>query len=242
MNPIPLITLALAFLIYASPIAAHDEFVLDSRRATPGPRLDLVEVSPDVNRPGRKFHLHVQPGLPRNDLFRILTKDFSHGFHAVPSGFQLDDSGNLVSTESGEAVHLNEVIFDPGPYPRGAAWEAALVSVDRNIRLFAKTIPYPIVAHDGACTVSFELLSQSGDRFVASGTGFAPGDEVITESRCCGRIIQKHQRIAADGVLPPNNIAHGSHGADHTARYEVKTSSCGVVVDYTWGESALIRR
>jgi len=242
MSPIRLITFVLGFFVWASPIAAHDEFVLDFRRATPGPRLELIAVPPSPNQPKPKYRLQVQPGLPQNVLFRVLTKDFGHGFHTIASGFQLDTSGNLVSAETGKAVYLDEMIFDPGPYPRGAAWEAALVSVDRNIRLFAKTIPYPIVAHDGACTVSFELLSQRGDRFVASGTGFAPGDEVITESRYSGRIIQKHQRISADGVLPPNNISHGSHGADHNARYEVKTSSCGVVVDYTWGESALIRR
>ena len=242
MNPIRLIMFVLGFLACALPVAAHEEFVLDSRRATPGPRLELIAIPSAVNQPGTKYRLQVEPGLPRNVLFKVLTKDFSHGFHAVASGFQVNDSGNLVSTENGKAVRLDEMVFALGPYPRGAAWEAALVSADRTIRLFTKTIPYPIVAHDRGCTVSLELVSQRGDRFLASASGFIPGEEVITESQYSGRVVQKHKEVSSAERFPLDTIAHGSRGPGGTARYTVTGRTCNVVVDYNWGEPALSRR
>jgi len=191
MNGIWLTTCFLGCLFCVSSVAAHDEFVLDSRRATPGPRLELIALPPSTNETAPKYHLHVEAGLPRNVPFRVLTKDFSHGFHAIASRFQVDNFGNLVSSETGETMRLDEMALIPGPYPRGAAWEVALISADRTIRLFAKTIPYPIVSRDGLCTVSLELVSQRGDRFTVSGSGFLAHDVVAIESRYSGRVIQK---------------------------------------------------
>jgi hypothetical protein len=243
MTRITLITLILALFQCLPSVAAHEEFVLDSRRATPGPRLELIPLPLDNNAaPRSKYRLEVEAGLPRDVLFRVLTKDFSHGFHTVGSGFQLDDSGHLVSTETRKPVRLNEMIFEPGPYPRGAAWEIALISADRNIRLFAKTIPYPILGHDGPCTISLELLSQRGDRFLALGSGFIPGDEVITESRYSGRVVQKRKEVSSAELFTLDAIAHGSRGLGGIARYTVTGQACNVVVDYEWGEPALIRR
>jgi hypothetical protein len=238
------IALALIFVLCASVAVAHDEFVLDARRATPGPRLELIELTPSTVPAARRYRLQVQVGLPRNVIFRVLTKDFSHGFHTVASGFQLDEFGDLVSIEAGKAgraLRLDEIVLEPGPYPRGAAWEAALVSADRAIRLFAKTIPYPITALDRSCVTSIELVSQRGDRFIATGAGFVPGDDVMTESRYSGRIIQKRQRISPDGLLLPDSISHGARGADHSAHYMVKGRSCEVAMDYEWGDPALSR-
>jgi hypothetical protein len=118
----------------------------------------------------------------------------------------------------------------------------ALASVDRTLTAFAKVIPHPIIARDGVCTVSLELASRRGDRFVASGTGFEPGDEVITESRYSGRIIQKRWRISLEGLLPSDVILHAASDADHSARYAVKGRSCNVAVEYDWGKPALSRR
>ena len=133
-------------------------------------------------------------------------------------------------------------MLEPGPYPRGAAWEVALVSADRAFRAFAKVIPYPITARDGPCTVSLELVSHRGERFVASGAGFAPGTDVLTELRYAGRVIQKQRQISPEGLLPPDILSHGASSLDHSARYAVKGPTCEVVVGYEWGEPALSRR
>src|SRR6267143_3854904 len=153
------IGLALLFFLCSAPACAHDAFILDARRATPGPRLELIEL-PAVGVPvGKRYRLHVEPGLPRGVAFGVFTKPFDHGFHETEPGFQLDQSGELVSGEAGSKRRLDDMTFGPGPYPLGAAWEAALVSSDRAVRIFAITVPYPITAGDGACKLSLELLS-----------------------------------------------------------------------------------
>ena len=133
------------------------------------------------------------------------------------------------------------MVFEPGPSPQGAVWEVALVSADRTVSAFARVIPRPITARDGPCTVMLELVSRRGDRFLASGAGFAPGDDVTIESGHSGRVMQKRQRVSADGRLPPDVIAHAATGTDRTARYTVKGRSCEVAVEYTWGEATLSR-
>ena len=206
------IGLVLIIVACAWPAVAHDEFVLDARRATPGPRLELIELVPTDNPASRKYRLQIQAGLPRNVIFRVLTKDFSHGFHTVASGFQLDEAGSLISMEAGEAGHalqLDEMVFEPGPYPQGAAWEVALVSADRAIRLFAKTIPYPMTARDGTCSVSLELVSHRGDRFVASGGGFLPGEET-TLNPGIREGSSKRKRISPQGHCRSDTVSHGA--------------------------------
>jgi len=233
---------ALLLFLCSMPASAHDAFILDARRATQGPRLELIELAATGVTGGKRYRLHVEPGLPRGVVFGVLTKPFDHGFHEAASEFQLDESGELVSSEAGSKRRLDDMSFGPGPYPLGAAWEAALVSSDRAVRVFAKTVPYPITAADGACRVSLELSSHLGDRFVASGKGFPPGEGVLTQLRYSGRLIQKQSRISPAGLLPPDLISHRALGADRGASYTVKARTCEVSVEYSWGEPALIRR
>jgi hypothetical protein len=234
----------LLFLLCVSPVSAHDPFVLDARRAVPnGVRVELTELPSVPAESNVRYRLQAT-GLPRGVIFGVFTKDFSHSFHEVASGFQVDESGNLASVDSKVNLRwrLNEMVLKPGAYLKGAAWEVALVSADRAFRAFAKVIPYPITARDGTCTISIELISQRGDRFIVSGNGFMPGEEVTTESRYSGRVIQNHLRISTDGLLPPSNISHGASGVNRAVRYMVKGRSCEVAVDYEWGEPALVRR
>lgn len=245
-------------LLGASQAVAHELTLLDNRRPTPGLRLELTEL-PATTAPASatvKYRLRAF-GLPHDVVFSVWARDFGHSFHEVATGFQMDASGVMVSNKldgahciqcwwhrlvKGQPRRLDEMAFDPGPnYPRGAVWEVALASVDRTLMAFAKVIPYPITAQDGACTVSLELAARRGDRFIASGAGFDPGEEVITESRYAERIIQKRWRISSEGLLPPDIILHGASGTNHSARYAVKGRSCNVVVEYEWGKPALNR-
>ena len=90
--------------------------------------------------------------------------------------------------------------------------------------------------------MSLELVSRRGDRFMASGAGFAPGEEVSIESQGSGRIVQKRQRVGGDGRLAPDVISHAPGDSDHRARYAVRSRECAVAVGYEWGESALVRQ
>jgi hypothetical protein len=235
--------LALTLLLCTSPTPAHDAFILDARRATPGPRLELVELPQAAGPSGKRYRLQVGPGLARGIVFGVFTKPFDHGFHEVESGFQVDESGALVAGQPGGARRrLDEIALGPGPYPVAAVWEVALVSGDRAVRIFAKAVPYPLTAFDGGCTISLELASHLGDRFLASGSGFPPGEDVLTEQLYSGRRIQKQVRVSPEGLLTPDLLSHRPMGADRGARYTVKARTCQASIEYNWGEPALIRR
>jgi hypothetical protein len=134
--------------------------------------------------------------------------------------------------------------FEPGPYPKGAAWEIALMSTDRSIRAFTKAIPHPI-------------LARHGDVHSLSRTGLSKGRPLHgVRQRLCSRRRSSYRialfragnsksasRSPPDGSLPSDIVSHRSaRGTDRSARYMVKGGSCEVVLDYEWGEPALIRR
>jgi hypothetical protein len=225
--------------------AAHEPAILDPNRATPGIRIELLKVSPaGTPSPMTPGYTIAVEGLPNDIVFNVWTRPFGHGFHEVASGFRLDEAGRAVSVqgaEGSEQRHLDQMVFHPEPdtYPRGAIWQVALVSVDRKITSFATVVPRPLVGRDGLCAVSLELVSHRGDRFLASGSGFAPGDDVTIESRYSGRVSKRPQRTSAGGLLPPELISHASMDQDRRALYTVKGRNCEVTLEYWWGEPAL---
>lgn len=231
---------ALLVLWSAAVAARHGSGVLDPRRATPGIRLALVELP---SPPGTgKYRLRAE-GVPRGVRFDIWTKDFGQPFKEAFSGFRMDEAGELVSVGgSGRPRRLEDIALDPGPYPKGAVWMVALASDDHKLSAFAKVIPHPIAARDRACSMSLELISLHGNRFLASGTGFAPGEEVDIELRSAGQATHRKLRVSAEGFLPPDVVSHGGVSADLSASYAVKALSCGTAIEYEWGEPALRRR
>jgi hypothetical protein len=233
-------------LVVASPglvYARHGgEILLDARRATPGIQLELVEIpSAQASTTNPRYRLRVK-GLPADVTVGIWTKDFGSSFRELVDGFRADGTGALVRIgDDGRPVRLDKVVLEPDPHPSGAAWEVALASADKTVAAFARVIPRPIAAKVGSCALSLELVSRRGDRFVASGSGFAPGEDVTIESQDSGGVIRKRQRVGADGRLPADEIWHRS-GDSHDARYEVKSSGCAVAVSYRWGEPTLVQR
>ena len=230
----------LVFLLTAGSVFAHDEDVLDPHNATSGARLELSE-SPRTTA-AVTYMLRVT-GVSRETIFNLWTQDFGASFHMVASNLSVDESGNVVSSRPAKAGQPHSPItIRPGPYPQGAVWSVALVSVDRAVRAFAAVIPRPIISRSGTCMVQLELVGYRGDRFVATGAGFPPGDEVTIESQYAGRVIEKQKTISSEGRLPLEVLTHDAIGPDHKARYVVKCKSCAVAIDYQWGVRALSRR
>jgi hypothetical protein len=224
---------------------AHERIVLDSRHASPGIRLEMQLLPPTVTEPDARYRLEAF-GFPRGVKLLLWAKEFDHSIHQlVASIFQVDKSGNVMASNAdrdGQPRPLDQMSFGPGPYPRGALWEVALISVDRKLQAFVKAIPHPISVRDGTCEIALQLVSHRGEKFLASGSGFVPGDNLLTESRYAGRVIEKRVRISAEGLLPPQVLLHRAVGFDHGAHYAVKGRSCAMAVEYNWGEPALSRR
>src|SRR5262245_56842184 len=236
---------SLATLLIAVQGYAHDEQTLDPHNATPGVRLELSELPRTKIAAAVTYRLRAT-GISRDMVFNLWTQDFGAEFHMVASGIRLDEFGNAVSSRSATAGRQYQPItIGPGPYPQGAAWLVALVSVDRAVSAFAGVIPRPIISRRGSCMVQLELVSYRGDRFVATGAGFPPGGEVTIESQSAGRVIEKRMTISAEGRLPLEVLVHemiGPNLSGDKARYSVKCQSCEVAIDYLWGAPALSRR
>ena len=232
-----LAALALAWMTIAD--ARHSNAVLDPRRATPGVDLELVEVPRSTPADAVKYRLRVA-GLPVGTAFGVWTRSFGRDFVEVVAGLRSEASGVLVVADgTGAKQRLEDIELEPGPYPRGAAWWVAVASEDHKTAAFARVVPYPIVARDGSCSISLELISLYGNRFIAIASGFPPGNEVDIESHASGTVTRKRQRVDADGTLPLDVVTHGTLGADPVARYAVKAHGCAPAVEYRWGENAL---
>ncbi len=231
---------AVAVLLSVSPaLAGHGAEDLNAAQATPGVHLELKAVA----GAGPVQYRLSATGVPHDVTFDVWAKDFRQQFREIAFGFRLDGSGAMVSSpfERDGPKRLDEMTVSPGPYPQGAAWEVALVSIDRKVKAFARVIPRPIVARDGPCTVFLELASARGERFVATGTGFVAGDDVAIESAFSGQVSRRRSRISPDGLLQPDDIALAPIGSDRHARYSVKGRSCEVTLEYDWGAPALQR-
>jgi hypothetical protein len=232
-----LAALALAWMAGAD--ARHSNAVLDPRRATPGVNLELVELPRSAPSDAVKYRLRAT-GLPAGIAFGVWTRGFGREFVETVPGLRADASGVLaVADGPGSKQRLEDIDLEPGPYPRGAAWWVAIASEDHKTAGFARVVPYPIATRDGACSVSLELISLFGNRFIAVASGFPPGDTVEIESNASGTVSRKRQRVSDDGTLPLDVVSHGTLGADAVARYAIKARGCAPVVEYRWGESAL---
>jgi hypothetical protein len=234
----------ISFLLTASIASAHEPKLLDARRATPGLRLEMRALSDSMTAPDAKYHLQAY-GFPIGVKLLVWAKEFDHRVYQLASLFQIDKSGNIVESKSSTGVRprkLDEMTFGPGSYPRGALWEVALVSVDRKLQAYAKVTPYPISARDGTCEIALQLVSHRGEKFLTTGSGFVPNEDVIAESQYAGRLVEKYIRILPAGVLPPHVVLHSATVPDRQARYSVKGRFCVTAVDYVWGELATSRR
>jgi hypothetical protein len=228
----------------AVPTFAHDEATLDPHNGTPGARLELHELASSNASKDASFGLRAT-GIAPTRLFELWTQDFGNEFRPVASGLRIGDSGNVVPSVNsggfGQARFPEQVTLSPGPYPRGAAWTVALVSVDRSVRVFASVIPRPIIGRNRSCMVELELVSPAGDRFVVTGAGFPPGREVTAEVRYSDRVVEKRQRTSTSGRLPLNVLFHNTADPGRHARYVVKCDECEVAIEYEWGVAALSR-
>lgn len=220
---------------------AHDDNILDPHNATPGVRLELVELPRTKTGAPLAYRMRLTGAGP--DLeFELWTQDFGALFRKLSSGLRADKEGTVVSRSRSKASQAPvPVTVAPRSLPRGAAWSVALVSSDRSIRAFAAVIPRPIVSRSGPCTLQLELVSYKGDRFVATGSGFTPGDEVTMRSTIGGLTTDKRRRIPVDGRLPTDVIVRDTIPRDPRARYAVTGRSCNVAIHYTWGRQALVR-
>ena len=208
-----------------------------SKYATPGVMLTVSELRRDT-KGGKTIVVYklTTSGLPQDKVYTLWSKELGREAEAPWSGLRLDTSGNVLVEQSGKAGEFRLTLSE---YARGEPLEVMLVSNDRTQRGYARIIPHPIEAKGSSCRLSAQVGSQRGDVFGILGEGFEPGEEVVTESRSNGEVVQSKQVIPTDGkfgVVVTPGVTGKQSG---TASFTVTGKNCTVSLSYEWGPSAL---
>jgi hypothetical protein len=124
-------------------------------------------------------------------------------------------------------------------YRKGEPLQLALMSLDLSVKTFAKAIPIPIEANDGACRLSVELASPKGELFGIWGAGFVADEVVSLNAHSEGEVLDQTVRASARGaffsLVAPAVVGKQAGTASTTA----SGKQCKVTVRYEWGVPAM---
>jgi hypothetical protein len=121
---------------------------------------------------------------------------------------------------------------------RGEVAGFALVSGDYSVKAFARAVPFPLEGTDSGCLLTVQPVDKDGKFYALHGQGFQAGENVSTEARSDGEVINDKAKAAADGMfevlLAPRTINKtAGHGT-----FNAKGRSCAPSVEYDWGLGA----
>lgn len=224
----------------------------EPRHSTPGVTLRMVEAGRrkqgGSTLVGYGFEAE---GVPEGRVFRLLMWSSGTQVQTLLDGLTATRSGHLVCTDPTlpehafwrcEAQKLEDLRIGVFKQVRGEATRTALVSRDGSVRAFARAVPFPLVATDGACRLELESLHPDYGTFIAWGAGFPPGErarlelgvgrqtsEFVPEADARGRF---HVRLS------PRRP--GKKGGEATVR--ATAPGCQPELEFDWGDRAARQR
>jgi hypothetical protein len=206
--------------------------------STPGSKLEFIEAGRKTQADGTtivEYRLKAT-NLPRDNEYVYWGRRAMSPPREIRR-FVFGPNGGLVSKSDGEPIEdVNIVVMY---YQKGLAIEAALVSVNGEVRVFAKVIPFPIEARDGACRIWLELISADGMAFIAQGEGFPAGEDINVISRSDGEQMSHRVKVYPDGTLPPSVLFPATVGQGYKASLGATATTCSPMVDYERGPPAV---
>lgn len=228
--------------------AAPDSANWEPWHSTPGVHLRMVEAGRrkqgGTTLVGYKFEAD---GVPSDRTFRLLMWSSGGEVSTLIDGLTATHTGHLVCTDpiradfalwKCEAQRLGELNIGVLRQVRGEATRAALVSRDGSVRAFARAVPFPLEAEDGACRLELESLAPEYRTFVLWARGFPAGSparvgmrvgsdtrEVVVRADEQGRF---HLRLEPDEP--------GEDGGKATVR--AVSPDCRPELDFEWGDRA----
>lgn len=200
-------------------------FEWDSTFASPGTSLTITEAS-RVTIHGQDWILyHIEasgfdPDEPVTLWVRNRYNYQTRSAFLTPEGQVVKHEGNVWGTEG---------------YPRGGAFDIALVSETAGLRAHAKIVPFPIEASgENGCTALAKVLSPSGWIIELTFSGFEPGEEVVLTQQYKGETRETAFNINRIGVYKTLN-AYGFPDRG-TAVATLSGAKCSVTLNYGVGE------
>lgn len=206
---------------------------------TPGVHLELVEWKGPLIRYGggkqRKNDVAYQlvcTGLPQGKTCTVwlLQSGTKVPIPFLP-GFSANEKGEL--TVGPPLTFVDLVKAEPV--------DAALISSDQSVRAFAGTVPFPIRAQDGGCSLSLRILTKDVNSFQVMLEGFQPGEDLRTISRFESDVLEDHLVVPAEGKISVQVSPKATGKRSGKASYEALGKSCHPVLEYEWGKRSYFR-
>ena len=233
---ISVIGAGILLFIYQKHSAQSDQW--GTEYSTKGMLLTLTEVSREKDQNGVAVITYAvsTAGVPQDQTYTLLGKNFSEESPVQLGEFRIDDSGKLLDTKNGQLFDH----FTADQYAMGQALNMAVMNPDKSIRVYARVIPFPIEATDGkGCYLSVELLSRDGLSFMISGQGFQPNEEIVDKNRSENESMGTTITADSNGTFSIVELPAVTGKQSGTAHHDLIGKQCNLMVQYEWGAAAL---
>ncbi len=189
-----------------------------------------------------KYRIYLS-GVPKNKTYTLFSWPITipdpvetmKGLSVAPDGLVIcagQKPGQCTSPE-GKKDDPIELAFSPSP---GEPYRLALVSEDKESKVFFAIIPQPVLQADGGCTLQVVRLLPNFGLAVIEGTGFKPNEEIKFLSNSAGEKHELKERANAKGeyvtVLLP--VVKGKDSG--TATVSLNGSACAPSTSLQWGK------
>jgi hypothetical protein len=211
--------------------------VWGAKASTASASLTIKEAS--RSGPVVSFRLYAQ-GLPKDGVYSILAWPVTQRLPIeVQKGVTLDASGLAICAGIPGTCGSADKPDDPidlavSPAP-GEPLRLALVSVDGATKVFAKTVPVPLLGEDRGCTVEATILTPAAELVLIEGSGFSANGDITMDSSSEGERHGGKRKADPDGryvtaILPAKQGVKAG-----TAKVTLKSADCSPTVTFAWG-------
>jgi len=190
-------------------------------------------------KPVVQYHIKVS-GVPRNKLYNLMAwpvtlptpMKMMEGLAIAADGTvgcPPDSNKSCAQRMKGAELKLT---YSPGI---GEIFRHALVSEDRQSRIFFTIVPAPMVENDKSCSVELVRLSPRFELALIRGKGFAPGELINFHTQSYQEAHDSQPKVDAHGefwaVLTPF-VKGRTMGMTEVM---VKSKACAPVLSFEWG-------
>jgi hypothetical protein len=179
-------------------------------------------------------------GAPEDKLYRLMVWPVTAPDPiTMMDGLKVSSDGTVIcpadSTKScaqrfkGNELHLT---YLPAP---GEIYRQALISEDRNARVFFSVVPEPIAGQDRKCSLEVLRLSPNFELVAVLGKGFQPGESLKFHTQSYDEAHDASVAADARGEFHASLTPFVSGHPSGTALVSTQGASCAPKVSFTWG-------
>jgi hypothetical protein len=209
--------------------------------STPGVKADveLLKKSDANGKPTVEYRLKITGGSPTKRYALIAwpitfpNSIFMMDGLAIANdgtvGCPKDSYGTCALHHKGQELHLT---YSPG---LGEIYRQALISDDKQSKVFFSFVPFPLVEKDKACSLEVDELKPGFGLVLVRGSGFRPGEEIQFQAGSYQDIHRARVKADAQGRF---EAPYTPWVAGHTSGQSTVSAiarSCAPKIAFNWG-------